>query len=172
LVVELLASGASPARPDATGHTAYDLAMLPATPAMFDRLLVTAIGAAGGGAEVGDWMRAVADGNDGGAPRWHEVLSGELLSLGLMYVALHGTPNQARLLRRAREMPNRTGYHALAVAARWGDEAMVRMLLAIDVQPDLPTTSPEGYTALTFARMGGREAIVQRLVAAGARSGI
>lgn len=172
LVAELLASGANPAVPDGGGHTAYDLAMERETAAALDRLLVAAIRGAGGGEAVTAWMHSVAEGVDPGAPEWHEVLSGELLSLGLMYVALHGTPNQARRLRRAREMPNRTGYHALAVAARWGREPMVRMLLAIDVQPDLPTASPEGYTALTYARMGGHAAIVARLVAAGARSDI
>jgi hypothetical protein len=121
---------------------------------------------------VDDWMRSVGWPPTAGDPRWHEVLSGELLSLGLMHVALHGIPDEARQLRRAREIPNRTGYHALAVAARWGREPMVRALLAIDVQPDLPTTAPEGYTALSFARMGGHLRIVEWLEAAGARSGI
>jgi hypothetical protein len=49
---------------------------------------------------------------------------------------------------------------------------MVRVLLAIDVQPDLATASPNGYTAISLARLGGHDEIVRMLVAAGARSPI
>jgi ankyrin repeat protein len=172
MVAELLVSGADPSLRDGTGHSGYDLAMLDDRPAMLDRLLVQAMQSAGGGERVREWMQSIKGPRQGQAPKWHEVLDGELLSLGMMYVALHGTPNEIRQLRRAREIPNRTGYHALAVAARWGRSAMVSALLGIDVRPDLATTSPEGYTAITFARLGGHQQIIARLVAAGARSEI
>jgi hypothetical protein len=118
LAVELLASGANPGARDSAGNNSYDIAILADSPDGFDLLLVHTIMSAGGGRQAVDWMQLVESGLPDRGPRWHEVLDGELLSLGILYVALHGDANQARQLRRAREMVNRTGYHALAVAAR------------------------------------------------------
>jgi ankyrin repeat protein len=165
---ELLRSGASPADTDATGHTAFDWAMEAGRPAIADRLIRAAAVAAGGGPRVMRWFDAVANPAIAAAD-WRDVLSGELLSLGLMAAALHDRVDLIGSMRRAHEIPNRTGYHALAVAARWGRDEAAWALLGIDTHPDLVTEGRWRSTPLMEAARDGHVTIARRLLRAGAR---
>lgn len=166
---ELLRAGADPTLADSAGLAAFDHAMAANRPAAADRLILHAVQAAGGGPRVMEWFAAVPL-RTASAPAWRDVLSGELLSLGVMYAALHDRTDLIGAMRRAREIPNRTGYHALAVAARWGREQAVWSLLGVDTHPDQPTTGHWQSTALMEAARSGHVAIGRRLLAAGARA--
>ncbi|HRP08276.1 MAG TPA: ankyrin repeat domain-containing protein [Gemmatimonadales bacterium] len=165
MVAELLAFGADPLVAGADSSNAWDAVFERGDAVILDRLIRHTTIDAGGGPAVSGWLDAVR-GDKADAPQWHEVLSGELLSLGLMYAALHDRPDLIRPMRRAREIPNRTGYHAIAVAARWNREPALQALLAIGTHPDLATASRT--TALMEAARGGRLAIARRLLSAGA----
>lgn len=169
ILAELLLAGADPTAMDGAGLTAFDQAMAGDHPAIADRLILHAARAAGGGARVMAWFAAVP-GSGTTADPWQEVLSGELLSLGVMYAALHDRTDLIGAMRRAREIPNRTGYHALAVAARWGREQAVWSLLGVDTHPDLVTSGRWRSTPLMEAARSGHVAIGRRLLAAGARA--
>lgn len=168
ILTELLRSGADPQATDTAGRSAFDHAMAADRPAIADRLILHAARSAGGGPRVMAWFAAVPF-PDEAAPSWQEVLSGELLSLGMMYAALHDRTDLIGAMRPARELPNRTGYHALAVAARWGREQAVWALLGVDTHPDLVTAGHWQSTALMEAARSGHVAIGRRLLAAGAR---
>lgn len=168
ILAELLLAGADPTATDGEGLSAFDHAMAGDHPAIADRLILHAARAAGGGDRVMAWFAAVP-GSGTAAESWQEVLSGELLSLGVMYAALHDRTDLIGAMRRAREIPNRTGYHALAVAARWGREQAVWSLLGVDTHPDLVTSGRWRSTPLMEAARSGHVAIGRRLLAAGAR---
>ncbi len=168
MVAELLRSGASLVDTDATGHTAFDRAMAAGRATVADRLIRAAAVAAGGGPQVMRWLDAVAN-PAVEAPDWRDVLSGELLSLGLMAAALHDRVDLIGSMRSAHEIPNRTGYQALAVAARWGRDDAVWALLGIDTHPDLITEGRWRSTPLMEAARDGHAAIARRLLRAGAR---
>lgn len=165
IVAELLAAGASPLLADSNGTNAWDAVMQSGHAAMADRLILHAAREAGAGPLVLRWFAGVR-GEDSTPPPWPEVLSGDLLPIGLMYAALHDHVNVIATMRRGREIPNPTGYHALAVASRWGRLNAVRALLAIDVHPDLETA--RRTTALMEAARDGREAVAAALLRAGA----
>jgi ankyrin repeat protein len=164
IVAELLAAGANPLLADSTGINAWDAVMQSGHATVADRLMRHAAQEAGAGRQVQQWFAGVR-GEDGEAPPWQDVLSGDLLPIGLMYAAHHDRADLIATMRRGREIPNPTGYHALAVASRWGRLAAVRALLAIDVHPDLETA--RRTTALMEATRDGREEIAAALVAAG-----
>src|SRR5690606_23565257 len=103
---------------------------------------------------------------DANPPRWQQTLSGALLPLGLAYAAHHDRADLIATMRRGREIPIPTGYHALALAARWGRVNALKALLAIDVHPDLATA--RRTTALMEASRDGHEVIAAALLAAGA----
>jgi ankyrin repeat protein len=130
-----------------------------------DRLILHAARESGAGPSVLGWFAGVR-GEVPNPPRWQEVLSGALLPIGLMYAAHHDRADLIATMRRGREIPNPTGYHALAVAARWGRLDAVRALLAIDVHPDLE--SARRTTALMEASRDGHQAVAAALFAAGA----
>lgn len=165
IVAELLAAGADPLVADGAGSTTWDAVMQSGFAPMAERLLLHAAREAGGGPAVMRWFAGVR-GEESAPPSWQEVLSGELLPLGLMYAAHHDRGDLIATMRRGREIPNRTGYHALALAARWGRQQAVRSLLAIDMHPDLETAART--TALMEAARDGRLAVAQQLLAAGA----
>lgn len=168
IVAELLRSGAAPADTDAAGYAAFDRVMATGNLAIADRLVRAAVVASGGGPRVLAWFDAVAE-PTGEAPDWRDVLSGELLSLGLMSAALHDRIDLIGSMRSAREIPNRTGYHALSVAARWGRDEATWALLGIDTHPDLISTGRWRSTPLMEAARDGHVAIARRLLHAGAR---
>jgi ankyrin repeat protein len=165
IVAELLAAGADPLIADIEGDDAWNAVMQSGQLAVADRLLLHAAREAGAGPTVLRWFAGVR-GEEASPPRWQEVLNGELLPLGLMYAALHDRADLITTMRRGREMPNRTGYHALVVAARWGRRDAVAALLAIDLHPDFPTA--RRTTALMEAARDGRIAVARELLAAGA----
>lgn len=154
IVAELLAAGADPLAADRDGQTAWDAAMLEGKVAIVELLALDAARAAGAGVAAMRWYAGVR-GADSAPPEWSDVLSGELLSLGLMYAALHDRADLIATMRRAREIPNRTGYHALAVAARWHQPQAVRALLGIDVHPDVVSQGSVRATPLYFAALAG-----------------
>ena len=168
ILAELLRAGADADARDAAGYAAFDHAMAAGHAGVADRLMRHAARRAGGGPRVMAWFDAVVLPTDD-APGWDEVLSGELLSLGLMYAALHDRSDLIGAMRRAREIPNRTGYHALMVAARWGRERAAWSLLGVDTHADLASGSPLRSTALMEAARDGHVGIARRLLAAGAR---
>lgn len=165
VVFELLRAGADPLRPDSTGRNAWDAVMQAGHAGIADRLMLHAAVGAGAGTAVLRWFAGVR-GDESSPPRWQEVLSGDLLPIGLMYAAHHDRADLIATMRRGREIPNPTGYHALAVAARWGHLNALRALLAIDVHPDLVTA--RRTTALMEASRDGHQAIATALLAAGA----
>ncbi len=165
MIAELLAFGANPLDAGADSANAWDATFERGDAVTLDRLIRNAAIDAGGGPAVSRWLDA-ARGDGTPSPEWHEVLSGELLSLALMYAALHDRPDLITPMRRAREIPNSTGYHAIAVAARWNRERALQALLAIGTHPDLPTA--RRTTALMEAARDGHLAIARRLLAAGA----
>jgi ankyrin repeat protein len=164
---ELLRAGADPTRAGADSLTAWDVAMQDGTAAMIELLLVHTARDAGAGPTTMRWFAGVR-GDEQAPPSWDEVLSGELLSLGLMYAAHHDRADLIATMRRGREIPNRTGYHALAIAARWDHPAAVRALLAIDVHPDLESQGAIRATPLYWAATAGDLASARLLLAAGA----
>jgi ankyrin repeat protein len=166
-VAELLAEGADPLQRAGDGTTAWDAAMLHGNAAIVERLLLRVARDAGAGAAAQRWFAGVR-GEDPAPPRWSDVLDGELLSIGMMYAAHHDRADLITALRRGREIPNRTGYHALAMAARWGHARAVRALLDIDVHPDLESGTGLRATPLYWAAMAGDHAVARFLVAAGA----
>ncbi len=168
MAAELLRSGAALTAVDGDGYSAFDQAMATGRPAIADRLIEAAAMAAGGGPMVMTWFAAVSD-RSIAAPDWRDLLSGELLSLGLMAAALHDRVDLLGAMRSAREIPNRTGYHALAVAARWGHDEAVWSLLGVDTHPDLITGGRWHSTPLMEAARDGHVAIARRLLADGAR---
>jgi ankyrin repeat protein len=168
IIAELLRAGADPTLTDAAGWTTFDHAMALESPATLDLLILHAARSAGAGPRVVAWFTAVPL-RHAPSPPWQDLLSGELLSLGLMYAALHDRTDLIGAMRRAREVPNGTGYHALAVAARHGREQAVWALLGVDTHPDQVTTGTPRSTALMEAGRGGHVAIGRRLLAAGAR---
>jgi ankyrin repeat protein len=165
VVAELLAAGADPLLADSSGTNAWDAVMQSGHAAVADRLILHAALQAGAGPQVMRWFLGVR-GRDASAPPWQDVLNGDLLPIGLMHAALHDRADLIATMRRGREIPNPTGYHALAVAARWGRVAALRALLAIDVHPDLETA--RRTTALMEATRDGREEVASLLAAAGA----
>jgi ankyrin repeat protein len=165
IMVELLAAGANPVLADGTGTSAWDAVMQSGHAAIAERLIIHAAREAGGGPAVLRWFAGVRGANNA-PPHWQAVLSGDLLPIGLMYAAHHDRADLIGTMRRGREIPNPTGYHALAIAARWGRLAAVRALLAIDVHPDLETG--RRTTALMEASRDGREAVAAVLLASGA----
>lgn len=169
IVSELLAEGADPLQRGVEGTTAWDVAMLHGNAGIVERLLRRAAQDAGAGTAVQQWLAGVR-GDDPAPPRWSDVLSGELLSIGLMYAAHHDRADLITSLRRGREIPNRTGYHALAVAARWGHARAVRALLDIDVHPDLESGGGLRATPLYWAATAGDPEVARLLLAAGAEA--
>jgi ankyrin repeat protein len=167
IVVELLAAGADPMRADAQGMTAWDVAMLDGTLPMVERLALHTVRLAGGGASAMQWFAGVRR-SEASPPAWSEVLNGELLSLGLLYAALHDRADLIGTMRRGREIPNRSGYHALAVAARWGRHAAIRALLAIDVHPDVESVGAVRATPLYWASLAGDVEAARLLLRGGA----
>lgn len=165
IVAELLSAGANPLLADRAGTNAWDAVVQAGHGMIADRLMLHAAREAGAGARVLQWFAGVR-GQDHAPPPWQDVLSGDLLPLGLMYAAHHDRADLIATMRRGREIPNPTGYHALAVAARWGRLAALRALLAIDVHPDLATA--RRTTALMEAARDGREDVAAALIAAGA----
>ena len=165
MVVELLAAGADPLAADSSGTNAWDAVMATGDAGVADRLILHAARDAGAGPSVMRWFAGVRH-EESAPPPWMDVLSGALLPLGLMYAAHHDRDDLIVTMRRGREIPNPTGYHALAVAARWGRVDAVRALLAIDVHPDLEST--RRTTALLEAARDGRVEIAAVLLRAGA----
>lgn len=165
IVIELLAAGADPLLADSSSANTWDAVMASGDAAVADRLMLHAAREAGAGPSVMRWFDGVR-GDEPSPPPWPDVLSGALLPLGLMYAAHHDRADLVATMRRGREMPNPTGYHALAVAARWGRASAVRALLAIDVHPDLETA--HRTTALMEAARDGRLEIAALLLRAGA----
>jgi ankyrin repeat protein len=165
VVMELLAAGANPLLLDGDGINAWDAVMRSGHTGVADRLILHAARESGAGPSVLGWFAGVR-GEVPNPPRWQEVLSGALLPIGLMYAAHHDRADLIATMRRGREIPNPTGYHALAVAARWGRLDAVRALLAIDVHPDLE--SARRTTALMEASRDGHQAVAAALFAAGA----
>jgi ankyrin repeat protein len=164
VVEELLAAGANAVLGDSTGH-AWRAVMQTGNMRIAELLLRHDVRDAGAGPSVQRWFAGVR-GEVPDAPPWSEVLSGELLSLGLMYAALHDRGDLIVTMRQGREIPNRTTLHALHVAARWGRLEALRALLAIDVHPN--TMSVDRTTALMEASRDGREDVARMLMAAGA----
>jgi len=165
VVAELLAAGADPMIPDSLGHDAWNAVMQSGNVAVADRLIRHAAREVGAGPTVLRWFAGVRR-EEASPPPWQEVLNGELLPLGMMYAALHDRADLITSMRRGREISNHTGYHALAVAARWDKRAGVAALLAIDVHPDLATA--HRTTALMEAARDGHLAVARQLLAAGA----
>ena len=100
---------------------------------------------------------------------WRRILDGELASLGVMAAVLARRDDAVTALRHAAGIPNRTSYAALAVAARFGDEAAVTDLLEASVNPDVEVSGHRHETPLMEAARDGYPAIALRLVRAGAR---
>lgn len=168
ILAELLRGGADPSATDTAGLRAIDHAMVAGHLTTVDRLILDAAVRAGGGPQVMTWFAAVPV-RTATAPPWQDVLSGELLSLGLMYAALHERVDLIGAMRRAREVTNGTGYHALLLAARFGREQATWSLLGVDTHPDLASANPWQSTALMEAARDGHVTIGRRLLAAGAR---
>ena len=164
VVYELLAAGASAQHGDSSG-TAWVAVMQAGDAGIAELLMRNAVREAGAGASVQRWFAGVR-GEEHNPPPWADVLSGELLSLGLMYAALHDRGDLIATMRRGREIPNRSGFHAVHVAARWGRLDALRALLAIDVHPN--TASLTKTTPLMEASRDGREDAARLLLAAGA----
>jgi ankyrin repeat protein len=165
VVAELLAAGADPMLTDSTGANAWVAAVQAGRVSVADRLILHAAREAGAGPAVMRWFAGVR-GEIADPPPWLDVLSGDLLPIGLMYAAHHDRADLIVTMRRGREIPNPTGYHALAVAARWGRLAAVRALLDIDVHPDLETSRRS--TALMEAARDGHVEVAEALLRAGA----
>jgi ankyrin repeat protein len=84
----------------------------------------------------------------------------------LMYAALHGNLEIARLLLEKGAQVNRTGWTPLHYAATGGSEAMVDLLLEHHAYID--AESPNRSTPLMLAVRQKREPVARRLVDAGA----
>jgi len=167
IVAELLRAGADPARKGSDSLTAWDVAMTDGSAAIVEQLLLHAAREAGAGTSVMRWFAGVRRA-EAAPPAWQDVLSGELLSLGLMYAAHHDRADLIATMQRGREIPNRSGYHALAVAARWHHPAAVRALLDIDVHPDVESGAGIRATPLYWAAVAGDQVAARLLLAAGA----
>ena len=115
-----------------------------------------------------EWFDALT-GDPGRLPDWRRVLDGETASLGLLYAVLVQRDNVVAALRRAGGLPNRTGYVALSIAARFGDEPAVTALLQSGANPDVEVSGHLHETPLMEASREGYVAIGKRLIRAGAR---
>jgi uncharacterized protein len=168
MLLDLLDADADPALTDAQGNTPFALAVAGNHRDAIDLLLRDAVTRAGGGPPVQAWLDRVRDGAEA-TDDWTRVLSGELLSLGLAYAALHDRPAVVDALRASHDLPNATGWRALPLAAHLGRGVVVSVLLAGGAEPDQVRTDGTRRSALAEAIVAGHADIARQLVRAGAR---
>ena len=153
---------------DASGLRPFDYAMNAGHRDLAFLLTRAAAREAGASAGAISWLDAL--GTRTGTPvDWHRVLDGELTSLGLLAAALAGRDDAVAALRRAGGVPNRTGYLAIQVAARFGDVPALADLLAAGANPDAEVAGHRHETPLMEAARDGYVDIARRLLRAGAR---
>ena len=167
-VTALIAGGARLDLADSTGARAIDYAVANGRREVTALLVRAAAHQAGLSREAQAWFDAVGR-PDSTLPGWTRALDGELLSLGLCYAALEGRADAVMALRRSAGVPNRTGYSALAFAARFGELATVRALLAAGANPDIEAHNVWHETPLMDAARDGYVEIGAALIRAGAR---
>ena len=153
---------------DSAGVRPIDYAVEGGRPEMAALLTREAARNAGASAAVMAWFDAlgVASTSEGD---WHRLLDGELASLGLNGAVLARREDVAASLRFAAGIPNRTGYAALALAARFNDPIAVADLLGASANPDIEVSGHWHETPLMEAARDGYVAVGQRLLRAGAR---
>jgi ankyrin repeat protein len=164
----LLEAGARLDLADAQGVRPYDYAMEAGHREIAALLTRESARDAGAGTEAMAWFDALAV-DRSRARDWHRILDGELVSLGVMAAVLNRRDDIVSSLRHAAGIPNRTGYAALAAAARFGDEAAVTDLLQASANPDVEVAGHRHETPLMEAARDGYFAIARRLIRAGAR---
>lgn len=164
----LLDAGARLDLADASGVRPFDYAVEEGHREIAALLAREAARDAGASAEAMAWFDALAV-DKSPARDWHRILDGEIASLGVMAAVLDRRDDVVSSLRHAAGIPNRTGYAALAVAARFGDEAAVTNLLQAGANPDVEVSGHRQETPLMEAARDGYPVIGQRLVRAGAR---
>ncbi|MGH7583589.1 MAG: ankyrin repeat domain-containing protein [Gemmatimonadales bacterium] len=167
-VALLLDAGARANLADSSGSRAIDYAVALGHRDVVVLLVQRAARAAGMSREALDWFNAVAH-PDEPLLDWHRVLDGELASLGLCYAVLERRADVVVSMRRAGGIPNRTGYSALSLAARFGELDAVRTLLAANVNPDVEAANRLRETPLMDAARDGEVAVARALIHAGAR---
>lgn len=123
---------------------------------------------AGASAAATAWFEALGEPSRT-AGDWHRLLDGELASLGLNGAVLARREDVAASLRHAAGIPNRTGYAALALAARFNDPIAVADLLGASANPDVEVSGHWHETPLMEAARDGYVTVGQRLLRAGAR---
>lgn len=164
----LLDAGARLDLADASGARPFDHAVEEGHREMAALLTREAARDAGANAEAIAWFDALAVATSSGGD-WHRALDGELTSLGLNAAVLDRRDDVAASLRHAAGIPNRTGYVALVLAARFGDQTAVADLLAASANPDAEVSGHWQETPLMEAARDGHVGVGQRLLRAGAR---
>jgi ankyrin repeat protein len=164
----LLYAGASSDLADSAGSRPFDYAVEEGHRELAVLLVRQAARDAGANPQAIAWFDALS-GSGNTVPDWHRVLDGEIASLGLICAVLNRRDDVAASLRRAAGIPNRTGYVALVLAARFGDEAAVADLLGASANPDAEVSGHWHETPLMAAAEDGYVAIGRRLIRAGAR---
>ena len=153
---------------DSTGTTAFDYAVDAGHREVAALLVREAARDAGASSLALAWFDSLPVAT-ASAGDWHRILDGELASLGLAGAVLNRRDGIAGSLRHAGGIPNRTGYPALVLAARFGDETAVNDLLAASVNPDAEVAGHWHETPLMEAALDGHVAIGRRLLHAAAR---
>lgn len=164
----LLDAGARLDVVDSSGATAFDRAVEAGHRELAALLVHQAAIDAGANPQAIAWFDSLAM-PGAAAGDWHRLLDGELASLGLSAAVLNRRDAAAGSLRHAAGIPNRTGYPALALAARFGSEAVVADLLAASANPDAEIGGHWHETPLMLAAIDGRVEIGRRLLRASAR---
>ncbi|MGH7523356.1 MAG: ankyrin repeat domain-containing protein [Gemmatimonadales bacterium] len=153
---------------DAAGLRPFDYVMDAGHRELAFLLTRAAAREAGANAGAMSWFDALGA-HSGALIDWHRVLDGELTSLGLMAAVLAGRDDAVSSLRRAGGVPNRTGYLAIQVAARFGDVPALANLLAAGANPDAEVAGHRHETPLMEAARDGHVEVAERLLHAGAR---
>jgi len=164
----LLDAGARLDLADSSGARPFDYAIEEGHRAIATLFTREAARDAGASAEAMAWFDSIASARSP-AQDWRRFLDGEIASLAVLAAVLARRDDAVSALRRAAGIPNRTSYTALAVAARFGDEAAVTDLLQAGGNPDVEVSGHRHETPLMEAARDGYPAIARRLVRAGAR---
>lgn len=167
VVRALLAADATVGVKDSVGYTAWDYVIENGHPDIGALLTRRVAILAGAGEESTAWFDAVAAGRP--PPVWHQVLDGELESLGLLYAVLLDRESVVEAMRHGAGIPNRTGLTALGMAARFGNQAAVRVLLQAGANADLAMHDRWESTPLMEAARDGHLEVGRMLLDAGAR---